>query len=104
MSSTPLPEASAADQEFARHWAESTAQVLEQLRGAPFTATPLSPGEPDDTAFEMEWATFKASGPLSGAFSFQISQPDAVMLTQLLRSEPLDGATPFDDGRAYALS
>jgi hypothetical protein len=55
MSSNPLPETSAADQEFARHWAESTAQVLEQVRGAPFTATPLSPAEPDDTAFERVW-------------------------------------------------
>jgi flagellar motor switch protein FliN len=47
---------------------------------------------------------FKAGGRLKGEFAFQIGQPDAVMLTQLLMSEPLDGATPFDDARADALS
>jgi flagellar motor switch protein FliN/FliY len=104
MSSNPLPDISAADQEFARHWAESAAHVLGELRGAAFTATPLSPGEPEDTAFEIVWARFRASGRLAGEFAFQIAQPDAVMLTQLLKSETLDGATPFDERRADALS
>ncbi len=101
MSQNPPPESSSVDQDFARIWAESAAHVLEQLKGSPFTATSL----PAATANEQEstWSRFKATGQLAGEFALQISRSDAVRLTQLLMSEPLDAAAAWDEGRADAL-
>ena len=104
MSTSALPDVSATDQDFARLWAESTAHVLEQLAGSPFTSTPRSPLPADDAPSEALWSRFKASGRLNGELAFQIARPDAVRLTQLLMSEPQDASVAFDEGRADALS
>jgi flagellar motor switch protein FliN/FliY len=104
MSSNPLPEISATDLVFAQLWAESTAHVLEQLAGSPFTSTPLSPATAGEAPADAIWSRFAVSGRLSGELAFQIARPDAVRLTQLLMSEPLDATVAFDEGRADALS
>ena len=108
MSTNPLPDVSPADQDFARLWADSTARVLEQLAGSPFTSTPRSPATADDHSPESAagslWSRFKSSGRLAGDLAFQLPRADAVRLTQLLMSQPLDAAVPFDEGRADALS
>lgn len=102
MSSNPVPGASIADQDFASLWAESTAQVLQQLAGSPFTSTPRSPAA-DDGAADVLWSRFKTSGQLAGAFAFRIPKSDGVRLSQLLMSESLDASVAFDEGRADAL-
>lgn len=104
MSANPLPNISVADQDFARIWAESTAHVLEQLAGSPFTLTPHSPAPADEAPAETIWVRFKASGQLNGKLAFQIARMDAVRLTQLLMSEPLDASVAFDEERADALN
>ncbi|MGH9573456.1 MAG: flagellar motor switch protein FliN [Candidatus Acidiferrales bacterium] len=104
MSTNPLPNMSVADQDFARIWAESTTQVLEELAGAPFTLTPHSPAPQDESPAETTWARFKVSGQLNGELAFQIARPDAVRLTQLLMSEPQNASVAFDEGRVDALS
>lgn len=102
MSSNTLPEISAADQDFARLWADSTAQVLQQLAGSPFTSAPSTPVS-DEGASGLLWWRFKASGRLGGEFAFRIHKSDAVRLSQLLMSEALDASVAFDEGRADAL-
>jgi flagellar motor switch protein FliN len=101
VSSNPLPEVSVADQDFARIWAESATGVLEQLHGSPFMATPQAPGE--EAPSNALWLRFKTSGRLSGELAIQISRPDGVRLSQLLKAEPLDPTMTFDEGRADAL-
>jgi len=108
MSANPLPAVSAVDQDFARLWAEATAHVLEQSAGSPFTSTPRSPATADEpspeSAADSLWARFKVSGRFAGELAFQIPRADAVRLTQLLMSEPLDATVAFDESRADALS
>ena len=104
MSANPLLNISAADQDFSRIWADSTAHVLEHLVGAPFTSTLRSPVSADEAASDALWARFKTSGRLAGELAFRIARPDAVRLAQLLMSEPLDAAAAFDEGRADALN
>jgi flagellar motor switch protein FliN/FliY len=106
MSTSPLPDVSAADHDFAGLWAEATAHVLEQLAGSPFTSAPRSPATADEPSAESDalWARFKSTGRLTGEFAFQLTRADAVRLTQLLKSEPLDATVAFDEGRADALS
>lgn len=103
MSSNVLPEISAVDHDFARLWAESTAQVLEKLVSAPFTCTPRSPAAAEP-APDALWARFSVAGRLKGEFAFQISRPDSVRLTQMLMSEPADASVVFDESRADAFS
>ncbi len=102
MSANPLAEVSPVDQEFARLWAESTAHALEKLAGMPFTCAPRSTAV-DKTSVDVLWSRFKTSGSLRGELAFQIARPDAVRLTQLLTSEPLDISAAFDERRADAL-
>jgi len=102
MSSNPLPDVSAPDQEFASVWAESTGQVLQQLAGSPFTSTPRLPAV-DEDASDVLWSRFRASGRLEGEFAFWIPKSDGVRLSQLLMGEPLDASVAFDDSRAVAL-
>ena len=71
MSSNPLPEISATDLVFAQLWAESTAHVLEQLAGSPFTSTPLSPATAGEAPADAIWSRF-AVGMLAMLGLFQL--------------------------------
>jgi flagellar motor switch protein FliN/FliY len=101
MSSNPLPDLSAADQDFARHWGESTGRVLEQLHGSAFTARPLSPAVAG--AEGGIWLLFKVIGYPSGELAFHVNGGDAVRFAQLLMSEPLDTSAALDEGHADGL-
>ena len=95
MSPETLPDVSAADQDFARLWAESTSQVLESIHASPFTATPRGPvpveTAPEATADSL-WIRFKASGALEGELAFRFAKRDGVEMAQLLMSVPIDPA------------
>jgi flagellar motor switch protein FliN len=103
----PPLDVSAAVQDYARLWAEATSRVLEQLHGSPFSSTPR-PAAAGETSLaasgESLWIAAKISGRLSGQQCFQITRSDAVRMAQLLMSEPVDGAVPFNEGHADALA
>ena len=100
MSSQPLPDLSAPDQDFARIWGEATARVLEQLHGSPVAPTPRSPAAAEATAGDTLSARFKATGYPEGEFEFQFLRSDGVRMAQLLMSEPMDPAAAFNETHA----
>ena len=100
MSSQPLPDLSAADQDFARIWGESTARILEQLHGSPVAPTPRSPAAAEATAGDTLSARFKAAGYPEGEFEFQFLRSDGVRMAQLLMSEPMDATAAFNETHA----
>lgn len=101
--SSQLPELTGADQEFARIWGESTASVLSQLHGSPFTATPL-PSTSEAGSGYLLWARFKASGKVEGEFAFQFLRSDAIRIAQLLTSETIDETAAFSETHVDAVS
>jgi len=107
MSPEAFPEMSPAAQQFVQIWADATSHVLGRLHGSPLTATPIpapaeaaSPPQPEESC----WICFAVSGRLSGSHAFQCPRSDAVRMTQLLMSEPLDPTAALDETRADALS
>lgn len=93
-----LPEAA---QDYARLWAESTAQALEQLKGVPFACTPRAP---EENVSENLCLQAKVSGSLAGEQAFELSPADGVRFSQMLMSEPLDAAAAFTPAHADALN
>ena len=104
-------------QEFLNLWAAGFSQVLELVGGNPSTTKTTSVPEqavrdelkPQDTAEEQPAAPtvrtrFLAGGLIRGELAFTAPDFQAVQLGQILMSEPLDPATPFDEGHrdAYA--
>ena len=104
-------------QEFLNLWAAGFSQVLELVGGNPSTTktTPVLEQavreelKPEATAEEQPAAPtvrtrFLAGGLIRGELAFTAPDFQAVQLGQILMSEPLDPATPFDEGHrdAYA--
>jgi flagellar motor switch protein FliN len=86
--------------DFARLWADSTARVLDQLHGSPFTTRSLEDAAPAD-AINI---TCKVSGAVIGEIDFELGASSAVRLSQLLMSEPLDATATLTDGHKDALT
>ncbi|MGH9757860.1 MAG: FliM/FliN family flagellar motor switch protein [Candidatus Acidiferrales bacterium] len=97
----------AAAQDYARLWAESTARVLEQLKGVPFACTPLAAavaGTPEENVSEKLCLQGKASGSLAGEQAFELSPVDGLRFAQMLMPEPLDAGAAFTPAHADALN
>ena len=93
---------------YFRVWRESIARVLGQLHGSEFTAA-RGEASPSDTSAETgSGATdvvvlCSVSGHFSGEHRFCLAPADALRITHLLMSEPLDSGGDLDDGRKDAL-
>lgn len=97
----------ASAQDYARLWAESTARVLEQLKGVPFACTPravMAAGTPEEILPENLRLEGKVSGSLAGEQAFELTPGDGVRFAQMLMSEPLDAAAAFTPAHADALN
>ncbi|HEY7825806.1 MAG TPA: FliM/FliN family flagellar motor switch protein [Candidatus Acidoferrales bacterium] len=97
----------AAAQDYARIWAESTAQALEQLKGMPFACTPrgaTAAGAPDENDSEKLCLQARVSGSLAGEQAFELSRADGLRFAQMLMSEPLDAVAAFTPAHADALN
>ncbi len=96
-----------AAQDYARIWAESTAQALEQLKGMPFACTPrgaTAAGAPEENVSEKLCLQARVSGSLAGEQAFELSRADGLRFAQMLTSEPLDAAAAFTPAHADALN
>lgn len=97
----------AAAQDYARIWAESTAGVLEQLKGVPFASTPRAAsaeGAAEEKNPEKIFLQVKVSGSLAGEQAFELSPGDAVRFAKMLMSDPLDPVAAFTPAHADALN
>ena len=107
MSPEIVPEIGAAEQEYARLWAESATNVLESLHGSAFVAKAQPPEAADGSDAEKGdrlWINFKLSGRLAGEQAFQLSSGDGMRLAQLLMSEPQDATAALDESHTDALN
>jgi flagellar motor switch protein FliN/FliY len=104
-SSTPrLPSASLADADtrsYIQLWAESMAQVIGQIAGAPFAVESL-PEAPAETQPSREppqendlVVVIVAAGALRGEMSLRIARTSASGVAQLFLGEPQDAAAEF---------
>jgi flagellar motor switch protein FliN/FliY len=100
-SSTPsLPSAPLADADagsYIQHWAESMAQVLGQIAGAPFAveSLPEAPAETQPAQENDVGIVIVAAGALRGEMSLRIPRASALGVAQLFLGEPQDAAAEF---------
>jgi len=107
MSATTVPLLSREGLEYCHVWFESLRQVLEQIRGEPFTLQSPSHDAGDPYAqLEAEglWVRFSAEKRLRGEQALFISKPDALALAGILMWEPPDAAAELDDEHTDAVA
>ena len=84
--------------------AECFRGVLGQLAGFPITVDlrAVTPEDAENQRNRQVWSIFSASKGLEGDMAIACSEEAALALAQILMSEPLDSASPFDEGRRDA--
>jgi flagellar motor switch protein FliN len=73
---------------FLEVWAESIAQVLGQIRAAPFACTVLAEAPPVPAADNDQWIVCACAGGLRGEMTFRLPVSSVFRLAQIFMSEP----------------
>jgi len=97
----PDPEVNASIREFAAQWARNISQLLSQLGVESPSVAPTHPAtlasSASDAQSEFVTARFVCGGALKGELQWSAEKPAALLLAQLLMSEPPDPAIEFSD-------
>lgn len=87
-------------------WADCFRSILSQVAGFPITVEPEgeeeSPAGEGATDKPEVWELFAASKALHGEMAILSTEAGAVQLAEVLMSEPINLATPFDPGHREA--
>ncbi|HUL15558.1 MAG TPA: FliM/FliN family flagellar motor switch protein [Terriglobales bacterium] len=98
-------EANVGIREFAAQWARNISQLLSQLGVESPSVTPTDPASPASAAQpELVTARFVCGGVLKGELQWLAEKSAALLLAQLLMSEPPDPAIEFSDNHRDAFA
>lgn len=93
-------------QDLQRVWMDSLRTVLSQIAGAPITVEAVSEQEAGASQSAKSrpgvWQIFQAAKAMHGQMAIQATEAEAVVLGQLLVSEPHDPAATFEKDRREA--